>query len=442
MNLQQGTAYNILKYDDEYGASYSNFRLDNSTYGADIPYSGGTGAFYGTGNPTNFSITDGATGFYDITMTDIGNGKWNVSILATVPQIDEIPAQTYTGGGITPEPLVLAGSLSLTKRTDYEYSYEDNINSGTAKVIVIFKGNYASLGTAEKTFTINPIVVTFNANGHGTAPDSQSFTALNEKASKPDDLTAEGYTFGGWFTDSECTNTYDFDTAITGGLTLYAKWTPITYTITYTGIDGATFETANPTGYTIESESFTLTNPTKGGFTFTGWTGEGLDGSQMSVTIQKGSTGNLEFTAAWTKNGFSPKDSSTPEFVYHSLILSGQIGVIFHVYAPEGLESKDCSIYFDVSGDKSQNTQPVYAFEAITENGYTLYGFTCYINSVQMADKIHAVFNYGDNQTITQDDTAKQYLSVLTGDEPQSADTIALAEAIMDYGHYVQAGIS
>ena len=293
-------------------------------------------------------------------MTDIGNGKWNVSILATVPQIDEIPAHTYTGSEITPEPLVLAGSLSLTK-------------------------------------------------GHGTAPYVQPLS-IGDKVSRPEDLTAEGYTFGGWFTDSECTEAYDFDTAITGCLTLYAKWTPITYMITYTGIDGATFETANPTKYTIESDSFTLNNPAKTGYTFTGWTETENDEPRITVTIQQGSTGNLEFTAAWTKNGFSPKDSSAPEFVYHSLILSGQIGVIFHVYAPEGLESKDCCIYFDVSGDKSQNTQPVCAFEEITENGYTLYGFTCFINSVQMADKIHAVFTYGDNQTITQDYTAKLYL--------------------------------
>ena len=427
VNLQQGMSYNILTDMD----SQTAFLLDNDTYQADIPYSDGTGAFLNIIG-TNFNF-NGEAGFYDITMTDIGNGKWNVSILATVPQIDEIPAQTYTGGEITPEPLVLAGSLSLTKGTDYEYSCEDNINSGTAKVIVTFKGNYASLGTAEKTFTINPAAV-FNAKGHGTAPYVQPLS-IGDKVSRPDDLTAEGYTFGGWFTDSECTNAYDFDTAITGGLTLYAKWTPITYTITY-NLDGGTAD--NPTSYTIESDSFTLSNPTKDGFTFAGWTETENDEPRITVTIQQGSTGNLEFTAAWTKNGFSPKDSSTPEFVYHSLILSGQIGVIFHVYAPEGLESKDCSIYFDVSGDKSQNTQPVYAFEEITENGYTLYGFTCYINLVQMADKIHAVFTYGDNQTITQEYTAKQYLSVLTGDETQSADTIALAEAIMDYGSYVQ----
>ena len=70
-----------------------------------------------------------------------------------------------------------------------------------------------------KTYT-----VTFDANGHGTAPDAQTVEE-GQKASKPKDPTAEGYTFGGWFTDKECRNAYSFDTAVTKDIVLYAKWT-------------------------------------------------------------------------------------------------------------------------------------------------------------------------------------------------------------------------
>ena len=66
--------------------------------------------------------------------------------------------------------------------------------------------------------------VTFDANGHGTAPDSQTVEE-GKKASKPKDPTASGYTFGGWFTDKECKSVYSFDTAVTKDITLYAKWT-------------------------------------------------------------------------------------------------------------------------------------------------------------------------------------------------------------------------
>ena len=153
VNLQRGQSYQILKY-DEYD-DYRTFLLDNSTYAATIPYSGGTGTFVQNG--TNFNVDyNGESGFYDITMTDVGNDKWRVSIQKTVPVIDNIPDQTYTGSEITPEPLVMAGSLNLTKGTDYEYSYTNNTNVGTATVTVTFKGDYASLGSVEKTFTILP----------------------------------------------------------------------------------------------------------------------------------------------------------------------------------------------------------------------------------------------------------------------------------------------
>ena len=70
VNIQQTErSYYIRKY-EEY--TYCNFRLDNDTYNADIPYAGGTGEFYKLGNPTNFVVPyDGETGYYDITMTDV-----------------------------------------------------------------------------------------------------------------------------------------------------------------------------------------------------------------------------------------------------------------------------------------------------------------------------------------------------------------------------------
>ena len=80
------------------------------------------------------------------------------SVLLTMPktagQMDVVPDQTYTGSAITPEPLVIAGSLSLTKGTDYVYSYTYNTNVGTAKVRATFQDNYASLGYVEKEFKI------------------------------------------------------------------------------------------------------------------------------------------------------------------------------------------------------------------------------------------------------------------------------------------------
>ena len=77
---------------------------------------------------------------------------------------------------------------------------------------------------------------------------------------------------------------------------------PTEYTITY-DLAGGTAE-GNPDTYTIETVDFTLKNPTKSGYTFTGWSGTGLDGeNNMTVTIPTGSTGNRAYTAHWRYNG-------------------------------------------------------------------------------------------------------------------------------------------
>ena len=84
--------------------------------------------------------------------------------------------------------------------------------------------------------------------------------------------------------------------------TLTAQWTVNQYTITY-NLVGGTVE-GNPNIYTIGTVAFTLKNPIKSGYTFTGWSGTGLDGeNNMTVTIPTGSTGNRIYTAHWRYNG-------------------------------------------------------------------------------------------------------------------------------------------
>ncbi|MBQ4577386.1 MAG: S-layer homology domain-containing protein [Firmicutes bacterium] len=65
--------------------------------------------------------------------------------------------------------------------------------------------------------------VTFNSNSGSAvaAVNVVSGTAV----SAPANPTRTGYTFGGWYTDEACTNAYNFETLVTGDITLYAKWT-------------------------------------------------------------------------------------------------------------------------------------------------------------------------------------------------------------------------
>ena len=65
--------------------------------------------------------------------------------------------------------------------------------------------------------------VTFNSNG-GSAVAKQTIQNGNW-ATKPANPTRSGYTFAGWYADSALTFAFNFSTAITKNITLYAKWT-------------------------------------------------------------------------------------------------------------------------------------------------------------------------------------------------------------------------
>ena len=80
--------------------------------------------------------------------------------------------------------------------------------------------------------------VTFDENGHGEAPDPQN-VAEGALAYEPTAPTAEGFTFGGWYTDEECTMPFSFGTAVTENITLYAMWIkydPIVYDMTINSV--------------------------------------------------------------------------------------------------------------------------------------------------------------------------------------------------------------
>ena len=77
-------------------------------------------------------------------------------------------------------------------------------------------------GTGE--VTQNVYTVTFDSQGGSSVSSSQ--VTGGSKVTKPATPSRSGYTFGGWYKDSGCTNAWNFDIdTVTGDMTLYAKWT-------------------------------------------------------------------------------------------------------------------------------------------------------------------------------------------------------------------------
>ncbi len=97
---------------------------------------------------------------------------------------------------------------------------------------VWFDGTQAQWSAVDKASSWKPsattehwrCTVTFNANGHGTAPAAQTLWSNYDKATAPTAPTANGCTFLGWYTEAACTNQWDFNTVVPGDMTLYAKW--------------------------------------------------------------------------------------------------------------------------------------------------------------------------------------------------------------------------
>ena len=146
--------------------------------------------------------------------------------------------------------------------------------------------------------------VTFDANGHGTAPTAQTVED-GKTATKPTDPTASGWTFKGWYQDKTCSIPFNFATPITGNITLYAKWTenggtvtPDTYTVTF---DANGHGTA-PAAQTVE-DGKTATkpaDPTASGWTFKGWYKD--KDCKNAFDFSTPITGNITLYAKWTQN--------------------------------------------------------------------------------------------------------------------------------------------
>ena len=155
--------------------------------------------------------------------------------------------------------------------------------------------------------------VTFNMNGHGSAIDAQN-VLYKSKATQPSNPTASGYTFGGWYTDKNCTSAFDFNTEITDDKTLYAKWTATEtkHKVTISYKSGDTNLQSATTQEVGEATAVSITAPEHTGYTFTGWTlGAGITNHSANTTtnpisITTNSTGSgYTLTANYTKNSYT-----------------------------------------------------------------------------------------------------------------------------------------
>ena len=183
-----------------------------------------------------------------VTITGMGNytGTKNASFTinpknASNLTINSIAAQTYSGSAKTPTVTVKDGNTTLTSGTHYTVSYSNNINAGTATVIVTGMDNYT--GTKNANFTINP------KNASNLSISDIAAVTYNGLAQTPTVTVKDGtttLTSGTHYTVAYSNNTNAGTATVT-----------ITGTGNYTGTKNANF-TINKAPLTITANSYNI----------------------------------------------------------------------------------------------------------------------------------------------------------------------------------------
>ena len=151
------------------------------------------------------------------------------------------------------EGIDLAGHMYVSEPENY--SVKSFTTPGTYYGIADADGNAAKIvkiGSSLKMYTVS-----FNLMGHGDAIAAQNIVSGN-KAEKPADPIAEGWKFGGWYTEKELVNEYSFDTAVSGDIELFAKWTEVSVDPSKerSALDTVAVLNADETVYLVKGQKF------------------------------------------------------------------------------------------------------------------------------------------------------------------------------------------
>jgi uncharacterized repeat protein (TIGR02543 family) len=111
------------------------------------------------------------------------------------------------------------------------------------------------------------LTVTFNANGGSSVAPLP--VVAGAVAVRPDDPTRSGYSFAGWYKEAALTTAWSFDAdVVTASITLYARWTKVSCTVTFNSNSGS--EVA-PQTVATGSTAAQPTAPTRSAYVFAGW---------------------------------------------------------------------------------------------------------------------------------------------------------------------------
>jgi uncharacterized repeat protein (TIGR02543 family) len=189
-----------------------------------------------------------------------------------------------------------------TPPTGYTFGNWNTAANGTGTTFTATTQVMADI-TVYAKWTINSYTVTFNDNG-GTLSGSGTASGTILGTSMPAAPTRTGYTFEGWYTATTGGTQFTSTTPVTAGITVYARWTINSHTVTF-NLSGGNIGgvTTNPTrtatyGGTVSSLPG---NPTKANNIFAGWYTAATGGTAFNLATVI--TADTDVYAQWTPSG-------------------------------------------------------------------------------------------------------------------------------------------
>ncbi|MBE5738082.1 MAG: hypothetical protein E7348_06765, partial [Clostridiales bacterium] len=202
---------------------------------------------------------------YDFTKEVAGD----ITVYAKWEEIPQVVVTFNANGGTDVDPQTInidtAATAPVTTKTGYD------VEGWYLDAELTQKFDFDTLVTEDITlyakWTVKILTVSFNTNGGSTVDDAS--VEYNQALVAPTAPTkAGGYDFVGWYVDEALEVAYDFDSIVTEGFTLYAKWIEATYVVEF-NVDGGSEVASQEFNY---GESLAApTAPTKAGYAFMGW---------------------------------------------------------------------------------------------------------------------------------------------------------------------------
>lgn len=259
----------------------------------------------------------------DMKKTGYSFSQWNADIPTTYPESDKTFTATYVRDGDYAITYQLNGGVNASAnpagynvdseaitfvaaaRTGYTFAGWYSDEQCTTKITGVAKGTTGAVSVYAK-WTMVTYAITYKLNdGTNAESNPSSFTVESDEIIF-EPATREGYVFAGWYRDQSFTKrTVCVSHGSSESVTVYAKWTPVTYRIVYE-LDSGTNDAANPATYTIETNAITFADATRAGCKFVGWYSD-ASFTTKTTGIAKGTMGTVTVYAKWLviTNGIS-----------------------------------------------------------------------------------------------------------------------------------------